>query len=110
VIIPIVHIHRNKALWGDDADEFKPERFLPENFKHIHPYAYLPYSKGPRNCVGMKYGQQSLKVILVHFFRRFKTRTTLKLDELKYEYMIVMKVVQGFNVSLEKRDFKAKKE
>jgi cytochrome P450 len=109
VIIPMIHIHRNKALWGDDADEFKPERFLPENFKNIHPYAYLPYSKGPRNCVGIKYAQQSLTVILAHFFRRFKTRTTLKLDELKYEYMIVIKVVQGANVSLEKRDFKAKR-
>jgi cytochrome P450 family 313 len=107
--MPILQIHRNKALWGEDADEFKPERFLPENFKNIHPYAYLPFSKGPRNCIASKYSDHSMKVILSHFFRKFKTLTTLKLNELRYEFTIVTKVVQGYNVTLEKRDFRAKK-
>jgi cytochrome P450 len=92
-------------LWGEDADEFKPERFEPENIKKVHPYAYLPFSKGPRNCVGLNYANNSLKVVLAHFFRRFKTSTTLKIEELEFEYVIVMKVAQGYNVSLEKRKF-----
>jgi cytochrome P450 len=107
-LIPILHIHRNKTFWGDDADEFKPERFSPENFKKVHPYAYMPFSKGPRNCVGYKYAQNSLKVILAHFFRNFKASTTLKLEELDFEFLIVMKVQQGCKVSLSKRDFDVK--
>jgi cytochrome P450 len=101
----MIHVHRSKALWGEDADEFKPERFEPESIKQIHPYAYLPFSKGPRNCVGYNYATNSLKVVLAHFFRRFKTSTTLKIEELEFEFVIVMKVAQGYMMSLERREF-----
>jgi cytochrome P450/NADPH-cytochrome P450 reductase len=44
--MPLVEVHMDKKLWGEDAREFKPERFLDED--KIHPYAYFPFSKGPR--------------------------------------------------------------
>jgi cytochrome P450 len=42
-------LHRNRHVWGDDAREFKPERFLPG--KHV-PWGYVPFSKRPRDCIG----------------------------------------------------------
>jgi cytochrome P450 len=103
VLIPVIHVHRDKALWGQDANDFKPERFKPENFEKIHPYAYLPFSKGPRSCIGSKYAANSLKVVLSHFFRRFKVSTTLKMEELEFEYSINIQLHQGCIVTLEKR-------
>jgi cytochrome P450 len=108
LMIPVLHIHRDKNLWGEDADEFKPERFEPESFKKVHPYAYMPFSKGPRNCIGINYAMSSLKVVLAHFFRRFKTSTTLKMNEIEFEFLIMMKVSQGHLVSLNRRNFQHK--
>jgi len=52
ILIFIWNIHRNKETWGSDAEEFKPERFLPEDFENIPTYAFIPFSRGPRVCIG----------------------------------------------------------
>jgi cytochrome P450 len=42
-------LHRNKSVWGDDALEFRPERFLPGA---PVPRGYVPFGKRPRDCIG----------------------------------------------------------
>jgi cytochrome P450 family 4 len=42
--------HRTDYIYSK-PDEFIPERFLPENCDQRSPYAFLPFSAGPRNCV-----------------------------------------------------------
>jgi cytochrome P450 len=42
-------LHRNKAVWGEDAAEFRPERFLPGV---PLPWGYMAFSKRPRDCIG----------------------------------------------------------
>jgi cytochrome P450 family 313 len=43
LVLPIFKIHRDKKLWGEDALIFNPDRFEKENFKKIHPYAFMPF-------------------------------------------------------------------
>ncbi|KAG9122258.1 Cytochrome P450 52A3, partial [Ceratobasidium sp. 392] len=46
-----LHIHRRKDLWGDDAEDFRPERWLTENSTKVHvtnPFAFIPFNGGPR--------------------------------------------------------------
>lgn len=70
--IPIKTIHRDKEVWGEDADEFKPQRF--ENGvtrASKQPNAFLPFSSGPRVCIGQNFAMIEVKVVFVMILQRF---------------------------------------
>lgn len=47
----ICYMHRRKDLYGEDASEFKPERWEGDKLANIR-YGYLPFHGGPRLCLG----------------------------------------------------------
>lgn len=55
ILINIWSLHRLEEHWGLDADKFNPDRFLSEKESSRHPYTFLPFSIGPRNCIGKYY-------------------------------------------------------
>ncbi|KAK0158939.1 hypothetical protein PV328_009874 [Microctonus aethiopoides] len=99
-MMPIL-THRLEEHW-DKPDFFIPERFLPENSKNRHPFAFIPFSGGSRSCPGSKFGMACLKVMTVHFIRKYQLRTTMKFNKLKLETHLSVRSVNGYKVTIEK--------
>ncbi|KAK4188523.1 putative cytochrome P450 E-class, group I [Podospora australis] len=56
-------INRLSSYWGEDADEFNPDRWdsLPET---VVPNAFMTFLQGPRGCIGRKFAETEMKVLL----------------------------------------------
>uniref|UniRef100_A0A182IQY6 Uncharacterized protein n=1 Tax=Anopheles atroparvus TaxID=41427 RepID=A0A182IQY6_ANOAO len=96
-------LHRRKDVWGPTADEFDPGRFLDDAGGVRHPYAHLPFSGGPRGCIGYRYAMLSLKTMLALILRNYELSTSLRLEDLRYQYQISLNLAFPHAVQLRRR-------
>ncbi|XP_070564204.1 cytochrome P450 3A24-like [Ptychodera flava] len=70
VSVPVFAVHFDPELYPD-PDKFDPERFSKEEKEKRHPFAWLPFGAGPRNCIGMRFALMSTKIAVVRTLRKF---------------------------------------
>lgn len=82
--VPSYTMHHSKAIWGADADDFRPERWRSVTARQRN--AFIPFSHGPRACVGRNVAEMEMKLIAATWARRYDV-------ELRQE---VMETREGF--------------
>uniref|UniRef100_A0A8H7XWB7 Cytochrome P450 monooxygenase n=1 Tax=Psilocybe cubensis TaxID=181762 RepID=A0A8H7XWB7_PSICU len=68
--VPSYSIHRDKKIWGDDVEEYRPERWFERNQADIQK-TFNPFSYGPRACVGRNLAFLELQIIVASIMRRY---------------------------------------
>ena len=71
IFIPVYSIHRDPEIWPN-PEKFDPERFSPEAKQSRDPYTFLPFGQGPHNCVGLRFAQMEMKLVLVRILKKFQ--------------------------------------
>lgn len=67
--VPTYSIHHSISIWGPDADDFRPERWDDATDRQKN--AFIPFSYGPRACIGRNIAEMELKLIVAAWVRRY---------------------------------------
>lgn len=104
VAVPPLTIHRNSEYFPN-PDKFDPDRFLEENIKKRHSSAFIPFSSGPRNCIGTKFAIMSIKAMVANILRHFEIHTTDPLHSVRLLPNIFLTPERDYFFILKRRTF-----
>ncbi|CAL1285549.1 unnamed protein product [Larinioides sclopetarius] len=97
-------LHRDEEVFPD-PEKFDPERFSPENCIKIPEYAYIPFSAGPRNCIGRRFAMMEMKVIISSILRNFSIESLDARDKVKPFFYITLHSSLPFRIRFRPREF-----
>ncbi|KAH0924945.1 hypothetical protein HID58_017201, partial [Brassica napus] len=90
---------RMSYIWGQDAEEFKPERWLKDGvFQPESPFKFISFHAGPRICLGKDFAYRQMKIVsmaLLHFFR-FKMAD--EKSNVSYKRMLTLHIEGGLHL------------
>ena len=101
VYVPVIFLHRDPQYF-DQVDKFIPERHLDPHTR-INPYAFIPFSAGPRVCIGQRYGMVELKFVLASIFRKYKVRSLTNPKDVVIDVSGIIKPLTPVDVEFEAR-------
>jgi cytochrome P450 len=89
----------DETVWGPDIDKFNPDRWdkLPETLSN---YSYLTFLQGPRSCIGRRFAEVEMKVLLVALIQRLQFDEVVKGRIVEKKAMITTRPKNGMYLKL----------
>ncbi|WP_116127199.1 cytochrome P450 [Lewinella sp. IMCC34183] len=76
----IYGIHHNPAYY-DDPETFRPDRMHPDRKRERHPFSFLPFGGGPRQCIGNHFAMLEMQLLLRHLIDTYRLESVGELPE-----------------------------
>lgn len=105
IAVLVSQLHRDKKVWGEDAEEFRPERFEQATFEALPPNSWKPFGNGRRACIGRAFAMQEAILILSMLLQRFDISEANPDYELKIAESLTIKP-DGLFIKAKRRDNK----
>ena len=99
IFISISAINFDETMWGPDVDIFNPDRWdnLPETVTN---YSYLTFLQGPRGCIGRRFAETEMKVLLVALVQRLRFDEVVKGRPVEKKAMITTRPKNGMHLKI----------
>ena len=106
VILLLYHIQRDPKYFQ------QPERFIPDRFiegsEHycgrINPFAFVPFSAGPRNCIGQKFALQEEKIMLATLLSKYRIESGDNVGDVAINAALILRPKSSVNIRFIRRD------
>ncbi|KAE9600882.1 hypothetical protein Lal_00011273 [Lupinus albus] len=91
---------RMKFIWGNDAEEYRPERWLDENgvFQQQSPFKFTAFQAGPRLCLGKEFAYRQMKIFSAVLLGCFSFKLNDETKSVNYKTMLNLHIDGGLEV------------
>ncbi|KAF1753158.1 hypothetical protein GCK72_019714 [Caenorhabditis remanei] len=102
IVVPLI-LQRNPLLF-ENPNTYNPENFSEEKISTRHAYADVPFSAGPRNCIGQKFAMMEEKAVISWLFRKYRVTASKEFEDNKILPELIMKSSLGFPLTVHNRN------
>ncbi|CAF2049690.1 BnaA09g42120D [Brassica napus] len=104
IVFCLYSLGRMKSVWGEDASEFKPERWISETGRLIHvpSFKFLSFNAGPRTCLGKEVAMTQMKTVAVKIIQNYEVKI-VEGHKIEPVPSIILHMKQGLRVMVTKR-------
>lgn len=91
---------RMKYLWGDDAEDFRPERWLDEDgfCRQESPFKFTAFQAGPRICLGREFAYRQMKIFSAVLIGSYRFKLSNERKDVSYRVMLTLHIDGGLHL------------